>query len=412
MVIATAAAVTVYDSHLRAERLDRIWERELFGGVEPAVRFPPRPANATALALERLAHRLGIDISTPHHPVPDPDPEKADRWQAAREPMRRRMHAVASSTGAALPPPEPELAAFLDEHPELLAATRDLLLEADPPLWELDVELAADTQIPNLIMQLDVHRLLLVAALEADRSGDGSQADRFLEAAWRLGEAAADHPAAIVQAIRLLQVRNALAVLRRSCGPAAHWDERLGGLTPRADVIRALQFEAWSFHQTFRPAIPADHGTAPEPGRPPHPLFWVDLGETLQHSVERLRRQDPATFDDRALYRETVDRIPPWGVIARALLPNLFQLWTRAVRTELVIEHGRALLAARRRLARGEPPRIGSTPSTAVPGLSWRREADATGVRIFLDGDLDAGEQVPVTLDFRVDLEACGAASS
>ncbi len=257
-----------------------------------------------------------------------------------------------------------------------------------------------------------MHRLLLLSALAARRQGDHASAERFLEAPWRLGEAAADHPATIVQAIRFLALRNALATLRHLCTAETYWDDRLEALAPRSDFLRTLQFEGWTLHHSLRIGIPIeDSETGVEQRYSLHPLLWVDLGETLQHAVERLRGQDPTTFDGQVFYEAMADRIPSWGMMARLFLPNTFHFWTKAARTELVIEHTRKILEARARLGGGEAPVAGGTASAAVPGLSWISEAEPTGVRIFLDGDLVAGEEVPVALDFRVSKQECGPAS-
>ena len=100
LVLAVLVGLTVRRSAQRADRLDRTWEEEIFGGLEPPARFPPRQPNDTALALETLAAELGLHFSTPHHPVPAPEPAAAESWLQARELMQEHFDSMVASAAA------------------------------------------------------------------------------------------------------------------------------------------------------------------------------------------------------------------------------------------------------------------------------------------------------------------------
>lgn len=392
----------------REERVLALWRSEVTAGAEPWERYPPTEANATALVLEDVAGALGIDCSTPHHPTTPPEAGAAARWEEVGPRVKEYFETLRASARAEAPPLPAELRDWLqDAGPEIDRARR-LLLSSEPPRWERDLEAAAEGPLPNLVCQLDLHRLLLLAALEA---ADEPPAGSFLEAGWRLRRAADSNPILISQLIHLVQLGDELSVLRRRCAAGGPWEERLRALHPRLAMLRSIQLDGWLSHQTFRtePMFYAQSGPDGE-----LPLYFqllvVDYIEAVQQAVERLERQDPLLHDPKAFGEELDRRLPRWSILARlfTLQPGA---WIKAVRSELVIEHALRILRAQEELARGREPAPARTPSVAVPGLVWTDEPSEEGFRISLDGNLEDGGTAPVALAFVLDEGICRSGS-
>ena len=402
LLVFVVASVYVH----REGRLYRFWEEELFDGRGPAERYPAREANETARAIEALAAEIGIDFSTVDRADPAPELGAAEGWELANEPVRRHLAAVVSSADAAIPASPPEVTELLASRQVPLSRVRDLLLTGEPPRWELDLELAFHAPLPDYLAQLRLHRLLLVAALEAERGGDPGAAGALLEAAWRLGQGAAADPKLLGRLVRYSELGGELAVARRLCAPGADWPARLAAVELRSGALVSLQLDGWMIHHAIRTGRMVEVEELANFEWFQRLLFFP-YGESMQHAVERLRRQDPLTFDNERFSREQLERIPRWSLPSRMLLPNLFDVWHKAVRAELAAEHTARILAARELLTRGESPADGRQPSAAVPALSWVTESGPREIRIRLDGDLVTATKQPVALDYRLPRAGC-----
>lgn len=386
----------------RDERLREVWRQEIFEGLEPSERFPPRQRNETALAVEGLAAEMGLDFSVGDRAAAVPSDEASRRWDRAKEFLEEHQWALRASTVDRTPPLNPELAAFVEEHEESLARLRDLLLSGDPPRWEFDIELGAEAPVPNFIAQLQLHRLLQVCAHRAREVGDEAAATAFLEAAWKLGREPAENPILIAQLIRLLELGEELLVLRRFCSLDLNWRQRLESLDLRTRALRGLQLEGWVMQSA---ELPLGEGLMLSPTY--QRLMFLPLGEAVQRAVERLRTEDALTLDIDAFTQEEYERIPRWAGFSRAFFPQLFRGWPKTIRAELVVEHSLRILEARKRLAREQAAVPSRVPSATVPDLLWLEEPTATGVRIALDGEFEDGENHPIALDFTIDRATC-----
>ncbi len=404
LIVVLLVYVAAWIGLRREERLYRHLTEEVFDGLEPSARFPPTERNATAHAVEALGAELGLDFSTKYLDAPMPRAEAAERWQEAKELAQEHLRAVVSSVASEAPVPDLLLSEFLEHGKGALARARNRLLAGEPPSWGVDLEAGIGGLLPNYVAQMDFHRLLLIASLEAGRQGEERAAEDFLEAAWRLRRGAADNPLVIAQFVRYWQMGGELSVLRRLCPADARWSARLAAPDLRSEALRSVQLEAWMVQHSARAGLlMADEAVAEEDRNPGlQRLLVLHHGEALQHAVERLRVQDPLTFDSRSFFDEQLERIPRWSRLSRIFLPNLFDVWLKAVRTELVVEHTERVLQACELVARGESPPADRVPSRAVPELSWVTQVDPAQVRISLDGDLDDGGQHPVALDYRM----------
>lgn len=387
----------------RDERLRETWKQEIFDGVEPAERFPARQPNRTALEIERLAAGLGLDFSTGAREAVVPTEAAAARWERVAPLLKEHTWVLRANTLDQPPVASAELEAFVVEHGGSLARVRDLLVTAPPPSWELHLERGVEAPLPNYIAQLQLHRLLGVSAHRKLDVDDEAAAAIYLEAAWRLGRDPAENPLMIARLIRLSEIGDEIVAFRRFCSPPSSWHSRLESLDPRPGILRALQIEGWAVH-----AVELPLGEGGSLSRSWQRMMFVPLGETVQHSVERLRTEDPLTLDFEHFTEEEQRQIPRWAPFSRSLYPNLFDAWSKALRAELAAEHALLVLEARRRLAGGETIAGSRRPSTAVPGLFWLTEATETGVRIALDGGLDDQPKHSVSLDLTIARAGCG----
>ena len=178
------------------------WERSLGSYDEILQRYPSSEANASALELERLSARLGLDTATRGY---------ADRARPTEESsaeLRRvklelstylTRHVERPSRHLELPPDA--VVSYLAAHRNDLDALHRHLIDAELPHWERQIEKLFAAPIPNLVGHIDLQRILLSDALANAQRGERERALAGFEASWRLYQAIRDEPILIVQLI-------------------------------------------------------------------------------------------------------------------------------------------------------------------------------------------------------------------
>ncbi len=408
-VLMAGAVVWFVVSTLDTERrLEETWKAELFAGLEPLERFPPREINETAMRLEDIATSLGIRLPAQHRSLPEAAaPEDDERFQAMWEALKEWTHAAYAATDGSLPDLPAEVESYLAWAETGLGSLEELMLEAKPPTWGWDVSLRVDMPLPPLLAQLQLHRLLSIRSLQLLREGSLEAADRSLEAAWRLRQATGRDPTLLGQLTAFAQAKHEQLVLRRLCAPEQRWLPRLQEteLVPR--TLLALQLDAWAISGSVRQGL----GLVSEGSTLPVGVFRfsvVAYAEAMQYGIEQLRVQDPRTFDAERFFQEGYERIPRWNFVARILYPDYFDSWLKAVRAELAAELTLMILRQRRGVGLPADSRI---ESLAVPGAFWSIETVGEETHLKFQDRLPELEGHFQSLEYSLSPADCGDAA-
>lgn len=394
--------------------VERSWVA-LLGGKSFLERYPATATNVTALRLEALAERLGVDLAQPS--VGDRlQGEEAARFKEIGDSLKEHSRRIAHHEGGPLPALPPELAAFLAAARAPLAETVTLLLASEAPAWERDLTRGAQAPLPNLLGILHLQRLLLVRAAEQARAGDEEAALHTLDASWRLNEAVFEGPSLIEQLIAQGALDGQLPLLGGLCSPPRIWAERLAGLELRPRALVALYAEGFWIEQTASLPQPLAPQFPQKPGEeePEVPSFLLPLVRWGMRDhvwrwnamLEKLPRQDVRTLNSQAFFQAEFARVPRWQIVSRLLMPNFLDVWTRTVRRELAVERTALVLEERARIGARRPAASERRPSL-VSGLDWLIERTTEGATIRLDGDLADPGKDPTPLRYALSSADC-----
>jgi hypothetical protein len=380
-VVALLVVVTI--AGLEQRRVVKSWEQELGSLEEILARYPPREANGAALALETLTAPLGIDL-VPRW-VQDrarPSDEEVEAHQSISLELSDYLNRHLERDRRAIDAPPPDLASFLEARADAIGSVRRHLAGGEVPEWERHVERMAAAPLPNLLGQMNLHRLLLTDALVRLQAGSREEALASLEASWRLNESLRDDPTLIGQLIAIAVARMQAGALRQVDGVPDEWLARIEGRDHRAPFFAALALEGWMWSQPGWSLGYEEQATPWERlvmrvTRPYYRYCLADASDAMRERVANLSRLDALCGVDLAAHdADLAIPLPWWNWLGGELVQNVADALDRLIRMELDLELTRKLLE----LESAEPrPVPASDPSQACPGDRWIYESASDG---------------------------------
>lgn len=356
-----AALVWLAAGSLRAARRERAAEAAWDASFGPlgflTERFPARPTNETARALEGAARTLGIEMRPRGEQPADDEPSrpKKTEWDGVRAPLEKWADAqAAKAEGLPEPPPAP-VASFFAAHAPVLDAIEETLLASPAPEWAVDVSKLYAAPVPNLSGQMQLARVL-VGRAEARAAAKDARAEESLRAAFALTGSLRGRPEIVSQLVSIGATRLELAAARRIPVDAVAWRERLKTLDPRAGMLVAWKREAWVQHEAAKRLREGRLRAGPLSGRATALLgFWRDrvasaayldawraAAEAAAKSpVEDAEAKGLTEAFTAALVQSGARAVPPEA------MPNLVGSWRRANVLALEIRKTDESLAAR-----------------------------------------------------------------
>jgi len=356
--------------------LHEVWREEVFAGLEPRERFPITEQNGAADRLIDLARDLGLDLSADEN-AESQDPE-SDLWMEMRDSLRSFRQSRADT----LPEMGPTVRLFLNLRQSEIERIRRLLLDEPAPVWDFDLKQQVYMS-PFYSRAAGLHRLhrtLVVDAAIAMEEADLERFERSLTAARALRTSSTDAPFLFSQLLRFSMMKDELALLRCACELPEVWRDELKQIALAEDALLALQLEAWD----------TERETEDWPlTEPVLPMFKLSsFAVVMQQAVVQLRDTKLRDFGNDEFYAAQFSKIPFWHSASRIALPNLFDLWGRAKRTELLAEQ--ALLLdelSRSQIAGNAIAR--RVASRAEPNEEWVLDSNGAEVRVRLQGEED-----------------------
>lgn len=389
------------------EQIERTWLER--AGFDPRQVHPAREADATALRLEELAASLGLALAPPGAAGrPRPSEEAAAAYDSRRPAVTEYVNGHRRPEPALRPPP-PEVASLLEESEPVLSQIVDLLVGSEPPVWELDLTAGVELELPNLLDHLSLNRLLVAGAHEAAARGDRDRALRWLDASWRLRESAAENPLLIPQLIALIELDDALALLRALPDPPPGWRQRLAPMALRDGVEVALRLESWMIVQSLRSGRLAEEmggeGALRLVMKPLLHRGIAEYADFMDHGLARVKTEDLHSFDNDRFYEAEYGRIPRWNVAARILAPDLFDTWIRAAHSELGVDLTRRTLEIRELLRHGDRERLEALAGehdAVAEGVRWIYRIEPGTVVLETVGEIPRQSKSPLPLEVRL----------
>jgi hypothetical protein len=361
LALAGAALVWLGAGTIRASRRERAAEAawaESFGPLaEITAKFPARPTNAAARALEESARSLGIELRPRGEMPPDDEQRRSKKAELndVRVPLEKWVdHEAAKPEGLPDAPPA-AVAAYFASHSAILDAIEKSLLAGPAPEWAVDLGKLHAAPVPNVLEHMRLARVL-VGRAEARAAAKDKRAEESLRAAYAFTGVLRGRPEVVSQVVAAAATRLELGAVRRIPVDAAAWRERLKTLDPRGGLLTALRREAWVEYEAARGLRRAKVRTGP-PSTRLAALFgaWRERVEAVaildawRATIDAAAKSPVSDAEPRFLGETFQKALTEGGVRKPLAVPNLMESWRRANVAALDIRKTDEILAARAR---------------------------------------------------------------
>jgi hypothetical protein len=369
---------------VRTEELERraeaAWAADL-AAAGPTVR-QPTPANESADALAILAAPMGIDLRlrAPGGEKPPPGGRFPDRPFGRDASSGDWLDLLAESSMSDVPPPPPDVTAFLDAHADAIDQVIAHLRSAPPPSWGRDPKRCFEVSVPWGGLHR-LQRVLLARTYAHLTQSAPDAAGEALDASWRVAETLRGQ-GLLAWTLRVRMVHRQLSALRRIEQPSSPWPDRLAMLTPENDLRGASATEAACI-LLAGPGFVAgliDDSRDPNLGR-----RWAALAALELHSVlGEVQHADACSSDPVAVAEEAQGVLPPFHIMTGLLVPDLGRRlrWLRLTQIDIALTQ-RVLELRAAHEAGTLPPTPGAVrpahdPGEALPLPGLEHHAGAT----------------------------------
>ncbi len=403
LVIAILAVALFFTLNILASHKVRTaqhgWDDSLGTREEVMGRFPATEANDVALELEQLAAALGVAVAPRAYLARALPSEEANHAFARLKKEVFHGYSVDQiqrrRRGAIDPPPQ-VLVEYIGNYGQELEDFRRLLLTGKTPIWESDLSKLAAAPIPNLLGQIDLHKLLNSIALTRIHAGDPAGAMEQVEVSFNLARSLRDSPILINQLIYVAATRLQVAALRHIRDLPDHWIDRLGEHDPRQSFITAMKYEGWVWMHYDDVWDTGDFPTwkalASPILRPHSKLCLADASEDWRKRIVNLAQVDAlCDYDLSSRDADMNIPIPRWNKISEIMVPNLAGAVHRVARLEVDLELLRVSVeadAARRADGDWSAPDGGRRSSAVCPDELWIYELTGDGIDIAMSREL------------------------
>jgi hypothetical protein len=251
ILIAVAAFVVfhVY-SQIQENKSAAKWEKT-FGRIEDLPnQYPYRNDNEAADQLKMLAVQLGIDFNMSGEgnrftPL-NLDAERLKGLYRDRSAPRRDDNFWKNDDPAYIP--SPLMAKYLEDYEKKLDAVKDYLLTSPPIVWRQNLNWEeygyAKPATPNTAAIWTLQRIISCRVLELTAARNYSEAERYLEAQWKLNESLKSLPDLDSQHVAL-SIDEQLMTLMRKLPVKENWIPKIVQYNYEKAYMKGFLIEAW-----------------------------------------------------------------------------------------------------------------------------------------------------------------------
>jgi len=348
-------------------------------------RFPKTEKNDVARKLEELTTRLGVS-----------DPMAGSRVTSVKlsgpfngmdfPPYLEEQ--LSKSTDELDDAPE-QIHAYLKTHSADLRAIYDLIGQAGPPRWEMDLSRLVEAPVPNASYHRQLHGVIALDILEKTWLGQRQQALDAFEASWKISQSLRERLELISQLTANSIVDLQAGVLRKMQGIPAGWRKRIMSSDLRNSMLEALQFDSLvaSKYLSSTDKLVNVFGwpdiviNSPV-GGPFRRLVAVQLLEATRNALAELKGSDLCSFDPDASRRRFEASLSSWNV-GKMFCPNYRRAWEYPNRSMLNLEFTEKVLHVKevRASSKGNEvaSQIAGVESLLCPELKWVHQISPEG---------------------------------
>jgi len=324
IVIAAWAVATLTARGVRRTASAQEWPMSLGTLDSVPRRYPNVVTTAAAHQLDPLAIAAGIDTRGSGS---SPD----ELAEYVREELRR-VERIAE--------PAP---ASIAVKAEAIAALRAHLLSGRDLAWQCDLSRGVNAPMPNFLLQMRVHWLLVASALERARNGDTGAWDD-LRAAWELSRDARRRPEMIAAIIGFTISRNVAVAARKMPSPPPPWFEEVRTFDYERAMLAAFQADTWMFGLAMKEYAKGSDATTEAQrwrDRAMAPYILYSRADYLrnQHAMAmEVASFKGCDFDVAGYTQRESEGVARWNRMARALMASHGTVWQRLFRFRAELE--------------------------------------------------------------------------
>lgn len=322
--------------------------------------FSPSESNYTALKIQDLAEKIGIEkiiITKQSSKIFSPYQEQNQSYLKIREQLNNYLEVQLKKTNNEVDIPPEKLRRYLNSQQENLENLRNYMLTHEKPRWQLEENLLTNINESGINLQsiIDLQQVLALEILEKNRSQQTKEMLQTLEISWVINRSLMERPDLNSQIYALIVARMQAGVMRKIDGLSSQWQERLEDFAKQEypqGFLKALNREIFlrtnliknNFWQTLegRKILKTDFSDTSDREKeawlqtaykvnillkPYFRFAAVDYWQNMQIIFEQLPKQDICAFNADQFIKQTDAAVAAWNVPGQISQLSWVKIW-------------------------------------------------------------------------------------
>lgn len=370
------SAILVSNS-IKEKRVSDRWAKEFVSLESFPDRFPTTKANQSALELEKLSAKIGIDLAPKHsernHPSISQQKAYKDLSKEIKSLLNKRLDdGISNETKIS-----DDLQKFLTTNENKLNEIVEYVLHNESPSWEIDLKKHIYAPIPNLLGQMNLQYLLNLRASLLFQQSRTSEATKNLEASWKINQHLFQRPDEISYLIGIAISRILAGNLRQIPVEYVQWHSRLIDSKIQNQYWIVVEAEVWSMVKGAREGTLDNTNekrtVANKILAPFVRTMILDYAKLKLQFVTALKKRDPCSPKQVLKdYNDIKKLFPKWNRFGPVAFTDPAGPWNRQARLQLDLELTDKILQIKDELKKKHRfENIKILNSEICPGQTW-----------------------------------------
>jgi hypothetical protein len=396
------SAILISNS-IKEKRVSDDWAKEFVSLESFPERFPTTKANQSALELEKLSAELGIDLApkkASNRARPSSAKEKLlkDLSKEIKAVLNKRLTEGISSDFRI----SEELQKYLAANENNFSQIVDYTLNHEPAKWEIDISKHIHAPIPNLVGQIDLQNLLNLRAVQFFQQSRTNDAEKALEASWKINQQLFDRPETIPYLVGVNIFRTQAGNLRQIPVEYATWHSRLTDSKIHDQFWTVFESDVWTVLKAAKEGALLDQEhekptVINQIWAPYARSMTLDYAKVMLQFLTDLKRRDPCLPKK---IQKNIDKelFSQWNLVWRGAFIDPGRWWNREARLRLDLELTDKVLQIKEALHKTNSTQQNETMKSDIcPGENWTyvRDNDSYSISFSKKIDWSKADEIP-----------------
>jgi hypothetical protein len=391
------SAILISNS-IKEKRVADDWAKEFVSLESFPERFPTRKANQSALELEKLSAQIGIDLAPKQssNRTP-PSTEKQEAFKDLRKEIKdvinkRLTEGISSDLKIS-----DDLQTFLSTNEKKLNEIVEYVLHHEAPVWEIDLTKHIYEPLPNLLGHINLQYLLNFRASLLFHQSKPTDAQKNLEASWKINQHLLQRPDLISYLIGLAVLRIQAGNLREIPVEYAIWHSRLIDSRIHDQFWIAMEGEVWALLKEAKEGRLLGQKKNEKRSVINQILAFYERSMILDYAqvklqfLANLKKREPCSpkkvIED---YNEIKKLFSKWNRIGPTAFTDPAGSWNREARLRLDLELTDKILQVKEELNKTNSLKNSQTLNSEIcPGQTWKYVSENNSYSISFSKKID-----------------------